>query len=168
MPPEVHYPDLVPPSGWHSAQQGLQVRLVPPRETLADASVAIIVSPLVPRQPLLPPPAQLIEEAIFEEARQRLEIVAQKGPTPDKTATGLAGVSYELQAFVRPLSAPERRIYAMYFDSLCYYGISYLARETAFAQHVNAFWTTARSIRPFRGRVLHPTGPSPLAALYSD
>jgi hypothetical protein len=168
VPPEVHYPDLTPPSGWHSAIQGLQVRLVPPGATIADSDVVIIVSPLVPRQPLLPSPADLIEEAIFAESRQRLEVVAHKGPTADRTLSGLAGVAVELQAFVRPFSAPERRIYAMYADNVCYYAVSYLAREATFAAHVAAFWATARSIRPFRGRVLHPTGPSPLAVLYSD
>ncbi len=168
MPPEVHYPDLTPPSGWTAATQGLQVRLVPAGDTLADADVAIIVSPLVPRQPLLPPPEKLIEEALFAESRQRLEITAQSGPKPEKTVSGLAGVAVEVEGYVRPASAPERRIYVMYADSLCYYGVSYLARATQFDAHVADFWATARSIRPFRGRLLPPTGPSPLAMLYSE
>jgi hypothetical protein len=168
VPPDVHYPDLVPPSGWSAALQELQVRLVPPGATLADADVAIVVSPLVPRQPLLPPPDKLIEEAIFAESRQRLEVVAQKGPTPQKATSGLAGVAYELEAFVRPLSAPEKRVYVMYADALCYYAVSYLARATAYEAHLAAFWATARSVRPFRGRLLQPTGPSPTALLYGD
>jgi hypothetical protein len=168
VPPELHYPDLIAPTGWQSALQGLQVRLVPPGDTLADADVAIIVSPLVPRQPLLPPPAEVIEDAIFTESRQRLEVTSQKGPIPEKTTSGLVGVAYEVEGFVRPVSAPERRIYAMYADSLCYYAVSYLARATAFAAHVQTFWAAARSIRPFRGRVLPPTGPSPTAVLYSE
>lgn len=168
VPPDVHYPDLTPPVGWQSALQGLQVRLVPPGETLADADVCIIVSPLVPRQPLLPPPAQLIEEVLFTEARQRLEIVSQKGPSPDKTLGGMAGVCFEVECYVRPASPRERRVYVMYSDAVCYYAISLLARATVFAQFVQIFWGAARSIRPFRGKLLHPSGPSPTAMLYRD
>ena len=168
MPPDVHYPDLTPPAGWQGALQGLQVRLVPAGETIADADVCIIVSPLVPRQPLLPPPAQLIEETLFTESRQRLEIVSQKGPSPDKTQGGLVGVYFEVECFVRPASPRERRIYVIYSDPICYYGISLLARATVFAQFVQIFWMAARSIRPFRGKLLPPTGPSPTAMLYGD
>ena len=168
MPPEVHYPDLVTPPGWLSGTQGLQVRLVPPRSTLDDADVAIIISPLVPRQPLLPPPSQIIEEAIFAESRQRFEVVSQKGPTPEKSTTGLVGVAYEVLGYPRPRWPREKRNYVMYADSLCYYGISYLAREEVWKQHVEAFWAAARSIRPFRGKIIAPSAPSPIATLYSD
>ena len=168
MPPGIHYPDLVPPPGWVAGAQGLQVRLVPPGETLAGSDCAIIVSPLVPRQPLLPPPEKLVEETLFTEARHRLEITKQKGPTAQKAASGLAGVSYEVDGYVRPRSAPEKRIYVIYSDSLCYYAIAYLARATAFEAHVADFWATARSVRPFRGRAVAPTSASPTATLYSD
>jgi hypothetical protein len=168
MPPEVHYPDLVAPPGWSAGTQGLQVRLVPPGAFLDDADVAIVISPLVPRQPLLPPPAQLIEEAIFTESRRRFEVVSQKGPTPDKTQTGLAGVSYEVVGYPRPRWPREKRNYVIYSDTLCYYAVSYLAREEKWKQHVEAFWAAARSIRPFRGRMLAPTAASPVATLYSD
>jgi hypothetical protein len=168
VPPDVHYPDLTPPTGWDSALQGLQVRIVPPGETLAEADVSIIVSPLVPRQPLLPPPADLIAEALFTESRQRLDIVSQKGPTPDKTLGGLLGVSFEVECYVRPFSPREKRVYVMYSDAICCYAVSYLARAPSFAKHLPAFWAAARSIRPFRGKLLHPSGPSPTATLYSD
>lgn len=164
----MHYPDLRPPAGWVAGKQASQIRLVPPGETLATADVAIIVSPLVARQESLPPPAHLIEEAIFQEARLRLEVTAQRGPSPDKTSGGLAGVAFEIEGYVRPRSAPERRIYVMYFDSLCYYGINYLARASVFATHVETFWAAARSIRAFKGRVVAPTAQSPVATLYAD
>ncbi len=165
---DVRYPDLVPPPTWVGGTQGLQVRLVPPRTSIDDAAVAIVVSPLVPRNPLLPPPDKLIEEAIFTESRRRFEVVSQKGPTAEKTTTGLTGVAYEVLGYPRPRWPREKRIYVMYADSLCYYGISYLAREEVWKDHVDRFWATARSIRPFRGRVIQPSGVSPLATLYSD
>ena len=168
MPPEVHYPDLVAPTGWGSGTQGLQVRLVPPGASVDDASVAIVISPLVPRQPLLPPPDKLIEEAIFAEARRRFEVISQKGPTPEKAASGLVGVAYEVLGYPRPRWPREKRNYVMYSDSLCYYGISYLAREESWKEHIDAFWATARSIRPFRGKILSPTAASPIATLYAD
>ena len=127
-----------------------------------------MISPLVPRQPLLPPPSQLIEEAIFAESRRRFEVVTQKGPTPEKSTTGLTGVAYEVVGYPRPRWPREKRIYVMYADSLCYYGVSYLAREERWKDHVEAFWATARSIRPFRGRILTPTAASPIATLYAD
>jgi hypothetical protein len=46
--------------------------------------------------------------------------------------------------------------------------VSYLAAEQAFERDVQAFWTAAHSMRPFRGQRLAPTAPSPLATLYSD
>jgi hypothetical protein len=168
MPPEVHYPDLVAPLGWLSGRQGLQVRFVPPDAPADDPDVTIVVSPLVPRQPLLPPPDQVIEEAIFAEERQRFEIITKKGPFSEKTASGLTGVSFEVLGYPRPRWPREKRLYVMYADEICYYAVSYLAREASFSTHVETFWVAARSLRPFRGRLVPPTGPSPTATLYSD
>jgi hypothetical protein len=168
MPPEALYPDLVAPTGWTAGAQGMQVRLVPPGARVDDADVAIVISPLVPRQPLLPPPEKLIEDAISAESRTRFEVTSKKGPTADKTASGLGGVWFEIGGYPRPRWPREKRIYVMYADSLCYYGISYLAREDRWKEHAERFWAAARSIRPFRGRVLKPTAASPIATLYAD
>jgi hypothetical protein len=56
----------------------------------------------------------------------------------------------------------------MLADALCYYAVSYLAWQETFTTHVDAFWATARSVRPFRGRHLPPSGPSPDALIYQD
>lgn len=168
MPPELHYPDVVTPTGWSYFRQGWQVRVVPPGRSLDDAEAMIVVSPLAPRLPQLPEPDQVVENAIFAEARQRFEVVSQKGPTPQKSIGGLAGVSYEVVGYLRPRFPTEKRIYVCYADALCYYAISYLATEAAYDQHAEVFWKAAWSMRPFRGQHLKPTAPSPIATLYSD
>lgn len=168
MPPDVHYPDLQPPAGWPYFRQELQIRIVPPGTTLDSAEATIVVSPLVPRQESTPPPAELIEGALFAEERERFEIVSRKGPSAEKAASGLEGVSYDVVGFVRPRSPNERRLYVMYADDLCLYAVSYLAWERTFDLHLDAFRQTARSVRPFRGSLMMPTGQSPVAVLYSD
>jgi hypothetical protein len=168
VPPEVHYPDLHPPAGWPYFRQELQIRLVPPGNTLDSADSTIVVSPLVPRQPTTPSPEELIEAALFAEERERFEIVTRKGPEKVKAASGLEGISFEVLGFVRPRSPNERRLYVMFADEICLYAVSYLAWERSFDRHLAAFWETARSLRPFRGTLLYPTGMSPLATLYSD
>ncbi len=168
MPPDVHYPDLVTPAGWPYFRQGLQIRVVPPDTTPETAEAAIVISPLVPRAPTTPSPAELIEAAIFEEERQRLEIVEQKGPQATRADSGLEGVFYEIAGYVRPRAPLERRIYVMFQDDLCCYGVSYLAWDATYATHLAAFWSAARSVRPFRGRHVPPSGPSPLAIIYGD
>jgi hypothetical protein len=168
VPADVFYPDLTAPAGWPYHRQGLQIRVVPPGATLDTAEATIVISPLVARLPTTPPPEELVENAIFAEQRLRLEVSAQKGPTKAKAASGLEGISLEITAFVRPAAPIERRVYVMYADALCYYAVSYLAWEATFERHVEAFWATARSVRPFRGRHLAPSGPSPLGMLYSD
>src|SRR5262245_46278286 len=99
----------------------------------------------------MPPPAELVEAAILTEARQRLEIVTQRGPEATRADSGLAGIFYDVTGYVRPRSPIERRLYVMLSDELCHYSVSYLAYEEAFEEHVATFWKTARSIRPFRG-----------------
>lgn len=168
MPPDVFYPDLTAPPGWPYYRQGLQIRVVPPGATLDSAEATIVVSPLVPRQPSTPPPEELVEDAIFAEQRARLEVTDRKGPTKLKAASGLEGIALEIVGFVRPTGPVERRAYVMYGDALCYYAVTYLAWEQTFARHVEAFWTVAKSVRPFRGRHIAPSGPSPLGMLYSD
>jgi hypothetical protein len=168
VPPELHYPDVATPVGWPYFRQGLQIRLVPPGRNLDDAETMIVISPLVPRQDGLPPPDKLIEAAIFAEARQRFEVVSQKGPAAVASQAGLEGVSYEVLGYVRPRFPREKRIYVMFADPICYYAVSYLATEPAFERDAAIFWKTARSMRPFRGHKLAPSGPSPLATIYSD
>jgi hypothetical protein len=164
----VHYPDLQPPAGWPYFRQDLQIRIVPPGTTLDSAEATIVVSPLVPRQPTTPSPEELIEAALFAEERERLEIVSRAAPQPFKADSGLAGVSLEVVAFVRPRAPNERRRYVMVADELCLYAVSYLAWERTFEHHLEAFVEMARSLRPFRGALLMPTGQSPVALLYSD
>jgi hypothetical protein len=168
VPPDVHYPDLAPPAGWPYFRQDLQIRIVPPGTTPDSAEATIVVSPLVPRQATTPPPGELIEEALFHEERERFEIVSRKGPDKVKAASGLEGVAVEVVGFVRPRSPHERRLYVMYGDEICLYAVSYLAWDRAFDRYVEAFRETARSVRPFRGTLLHPTGQSPVALLYRD
>jgi hypothetical protein len=159
----IHYPDLTPPPEWTQVHVGLQVRLVPPGETAASSAAAIVISPLVPRQPNIPPPEKLIEEAIFYEAREHFEVQEQKGPTTVKSAAGLAGVSFDVVGYPRPAFPRERRVYVMYADALCYYGVSYVAAEDAFAKHEKLFWAVAKSVRPFHGSVIKPEIASPHA-----
>ena len=166
--PDVHYPDLVTPTGWPYFRQGLQIRVVPPESTLETAEATIVISPLVPRMPTMPSPEALVDAALLEEARQRFEIEGRKGPDRARSDGGLDGISLEVTGFVRPNSPLERRLYVMYADTLCFYAVSYLAWAETFATHLEAFWATARSLRPFRGRHLPPTGPSPDANIYGD
>jgi hypothetical protein len=164
----VHYPDVTAPPGWPYFRQALQIRVVPPGATPDTAEATMVISPLVPRLASTPPPAELVEAALFAEQRARLELTEQKGPAKLKAASGLEGISFEVAGFVRPMAPIEKRIYVMYADALCYYAVSYLAWEQTFARHVDAFWAMARSVRPFRGRQIPPSGPSPLALLYND
>jgi hypothetical protein len=168
VPPDVHYPDLVTPAGWPYFRQGLQIRVVPPERTLETAEATIVVSPLVPRLPSMPSPRELVEAALLEEARQRFEVEGRAGPEPARSDAGLEGISLEVSGHVRPAGPPERRIYVMYADALCFYAVSYLAWAATYATHLDAFRATARSVRPFRGRHLPPTGPSPDALIYRD
>jgi hypothetical protein len=157
----IHYPDLTPPPGWTHFRLGLQVRLIPPGTTADTSVAAIVISPLVPRQPNIPPPEKLIEEAIFYESREHFEVEEQKGPSSIKSASGLAGVSYEVVGYPRPAFPRERRLYVMYADALCYYGVSYLAQEDAFGKYDKLFWTVAKSVKPFQGAVVAPEVGSP-------
>ncbi len=165
--PELYYPDLTPPAGWHHVRNGLQVRLLPPGSRAENPPATIIVSPLVPRHPTLPPPAELIEHAIFAEARQAFEVSSQKGPTPARSADGLVGVSFEVQGHPRPRFPEERRIYVVLSDASCYYALSYVAALDTFAEHLPAFQATVQSVRAFRGKVIPPENTSPLL-IYTD
>ena len=168
MPPEVHYPDLVTPAGWPYFRQGLQIRVIPPERTLDSAEATIVISPLVPRLPSMPPPAELIEAAVAEEERLRFAISRRTGPDPARSDAGLEGIALELAGYVRPAGPPERRLYVMLADALCYYAVSYLAWESTWAQHLEDFNATVRSVRPFRGRHIAPSGPSPDALIYGE
>ena len=144
--PELAYPNLVPAPGWTGYRAGTQQRYLPPGTDPRTARVAIIVSPLVPRTPRLPPPAELIAEALAaEEKASGVTVIERIGPRPVRADAGLPGVS--LIARVRGATGVERRIYVMYEDPGCYYGISYLAAEDAYAAHEAEFWKMAGTIR---------------------
>ena len=162
MPPQLEYPDLVPPKDWTYFRAGPQVRLIPPGTTAQTATVTIIVSPVVPRLPQMPAVPQLIEMAIEAEARVQFEITAKTGPTPISTTTGLDGVFYDVSGYARPANPMERRIYVMYSDDKFLYGISYLTSPAAFDDHAATFWAVAKSIKPFTGRPAPAGAPPPL------
>lgn len=131
--------------------------MMPPGLPPEGAPLAIVVSPLVGRQPKLPPPELLIQMALEAEAKVAFEITQQLGPTAIATATGLAGVSFDVTGYVRPAGAVERRIYVMLADQVCCYGLTYLAQGDAlFAHHLAAFWAVVQSVRPFEGKVGAP------------
>lgn len=156
MPPTLHYPDLTPPAGWTYVRQGSQIRLAPPGTPHALATAAIIVSPLLARHERLPPPAELIAMAITVEEKNSLQISRRLGPMATKTDSGLQGIYFEIWGFTGPNRPEEHRLYVLFADALCYYGINYVASVAAFAEHEATFWATARSIQPFRGRVAPP------------
>ena len=185
MPPVLHYPDLgAPPPGWTYARAGSQLRLSPPGSSNAEAgSAAIVISPLVARDADrdqrhgLPAIDRLIEMAIETEEKLGLEVLERRGPNAMRTTTGLVGCSYEVRA-QRPPPSPEaaapalveRRLYVMYSDALCCYGIHYLADETVYETHLKLFLDAARSLKPFSGRVTAPAaaaGPADERSLQS-
>jgi hypothetical protein len=168
VPSGVQYPDLQPPPRWNHFRQGLQVRLIPPEARPEDAPASIVVSPLVPRLPHLLPIDKLVEAAIFAESRQRFEVLSQKGPQKAKAEAGLTGVIYEIHGYPRPQFPREKRIYVMYADEVCYYGLSYLAAEAAYDAHLQTFWAVAGSVRPYQGRLVVAQGASPLGAMYQE
>jgi len=152
----LHYPDLVAPSGWSYFRVAAQVRLIPPGAHAETAEATIIISPLVPRTPALASPEKLIEEALDAEIRFRFEPIARGATKPVQAASGLAGMSLEVSGYARPRALTEKRIYVVYADDVCFYGINYLASDTGYVQHLDTFWRVARSVKPFRGRVVHP------------
>lgn len=161
------YPELVPPEGWTYVQQGSQIRLLPPGSAAAQAEASIVVAPLLGKHERLPALDKLIELALDTECQVRFTLRERGASRQVASDTGLHGVSLEVSGYARPDGPPERRIYVLYGDAQCVYGISYLAREDAFARHLDTFWATARSLRPFTGRVLSPpqldpTEPSPV------
>jgi hypothetical protein len=169
-PPTLHYPDIVPPPDWTYFRVGPQIRLIPPGTRRDTATAAIIISPLVPRQPQMPAPEVLIPMAIEAEAKVSFEITAQAGPTPVETATGLSGASFDVSGYARPSGPVEHRLYVMLADPLCYYGVSYLANQAASGEHVAAFWSVVQSVRPFDGRIApdQPRPPVPLLPFNDD
>jgi hypothetical protein len=169
VPSAALYPDLVPPRGWNPYRQGFQIRLVPPGGEPEVAEATIVVSPIVPRHPQLPAPEKLVETAIFTEARQRFEVLEQKGPLKAKSDHGLEGVLYEVYGYPRPKQPRERRLYVLLADKVCYYSLSYLGSETGYAKHVDVFWAVVASVRPFQGTVRHPDySASPLALMFRE
>lgn len=157
----LHYPDIVAPAGWSYFRVAAQVRLIPPATRADTAEAVIIVSPLVPRTPALPKPDQLIEEALDAEIRLRFEPTVHGSFKTAKSDSGLAGVSLEVTGYARPRALTERRVYVVYADDLCVYGVSYLASDTAYAQHLDTFWRVAKSVKPFRGKMVQPAAWTP-------
>lgn len=162
MTPQLEYPDLVPPPAWTYFRAGPQIRLIPPGTRADTSPVAIIVSPIVPRAPQMPAPAQLIAMALEAEAKVSFTITEQRPATAVETTTGLAGVACEVTGHARPDRPMERRIYVLYADDRFLYGINYLASPDAYDDHVATFWAVAASIRPFDGRAVPAPPPPPL------
>lgn len=161
MPPALHFPDLAaPPAGFTYARVGSQVRLTPPGNGEGAEGAAIVISPLVARQKEMPSIDRAIVAAIEAESRVRLHVLTRSGPSPLRTTTGLAGCSFELHGELRDASGTwiERRVYIMYTDALCYYGIHYVAGEAVYEKYLKPFLEAARSLRPFQGRVLGQAG----------
>ena len=166
----LHYFDFEPPPEWSGFRKGAQIRLIPPFTHPDDAKVAIVVSPLVPRSEALPPAATLIQQTLdAETALYASRVRTQNGPMPTRSDHGLAGIYYDVVIDAGPASGPDggasiesatsdRRLYVMLVDELCYYGLSYIAQEAVFAEHVETFWRAVRTIKPFLGKIALPVG----------
>ena len=155
----LRYPDLTAPTGWSSFSLPPQVRLVPPGTSKETARATMLVSPIVPRTPAMPPPDELIRQAIAMEVKLRLDIVEISPTEKPPSDHGLDGAAVHLRGTERESFHEQRRIYVIYFDERFLYGINFLGFGAAYDEHLDIFWKTARTIRPFRGRVLKPTTP---------
>lgn len=155
MLPVLLYPEIAPPPGWTARPYGSQIRLSPPE----GEGAAIYLGPLVGRHERLPPPERLIELALALEEETRFTVTRRGAALPVESEGGLRGVSLEVDGYVRPGAPPERRVYVVYGDARCCYGLSYAAPLEAFPVHEGAFWALARSLRPFAGEVLAPPEP---------
>lgn len=161
MPTALHYPDLAaPPTGWTYCRVGSQIRLTPPGNGEGAQGAAIVIAPLVARQKDLPSIERAIATAIETEAHTRLTLLERSAPVATRTTTGLAGCSVEVRAELRDAEPGklERRVYIMYTDALCYYGISYVAGDAVYEKYLKLFLETAKSMKPFQGRVKGPAG----------
>jgi len=165
----IHYPELIPPVGWKTAKMGTLVQYLPPEETADLPRVSIYVSPLIARHAGLPSPDRLIAKAIEAEVARRIQLTDFREPVPFFTDTGLSGLCVEISCVVLATKARERRQYMMFSDDLCYYGINYIAAPDVYLDHLAQMQTTARSIRPFKGRVIPGTeAAAVLQRQYSD
>lgn len=154
---QLHYFDFVPPPRWNGFRVARQVRLCPP-ETRPEAAVnVIVVSPLVPRSPTLPSAVELHEQKLaYETGLTGAKILSKNGPVPTKSDYGLAGMYFEETLDIPVQSA--RRVSVLLVDEICLYNLSYGASIEAFDKHIEDFWTSVRTIKPFSGRVITPTG----------
>ncbi len=154
---QLHYFDFVPPPRWNGFRIERQVRLCPPETHPNDAVNVIVVSPLLPRSPSLPSAKELHERKLaFETQLTGAKILSQNGPVPTKSDFGLAGMYFEDLLDLPVQSA--RRISVLLVDELCLYNLSYGASVEAFDTHIEAFWTSVRTIKPFRGKIFAPSG----------
>ncbi len=147
----LHYPDLIPLTGWTGYRAGTQQRYIAPEDTPELARRAIIVSPLLPRSDRLPSAQALIEQTLAAEVKLNgLEILESHGPAPISVSSGLSGVKFEVRvrAGGSQKAAVEQRIYVLLVDDDYYYGINYLAAEDIFDEHQAAFWQMVDTIRP--------------------
>lgn len=154
---KLFYPDLDPAPGWPGFRAGTQMRLIPPDTPPQQAEAAIIVSPLLARSNVLPGPAKLIEQTLAAELQGgEIELVDKSGPVVFEATSGLEGLFFEVR--LRGRTGVEQRIYLLLVDELCYYGINFLASEAVFHTYEEAFWTMAKTIRPFKGKIAAPDG----------
>jgi hypothetical protein len=151
------FPDLTAPPGWIGVPFPPQVRLIPPGTTMQTAKATIIVSPIAARTPQMPPPAQLVQAAVEAESARSLDVLEQSGPEKAPSDAGLDGIAFTLRAREQGQNADQGRIYVIYHDDSFLYGINYMAFGATYTEHLATFWKVARSIRPFRGRVVPPS-----------
>ena len=168
MPQPLHHPELTTPPGWTRSPHLTQIRFLPPGEPPDAPTAAIYLSPLVGRHAQLPSMERLMAQAIEVEREARLTLTDFREPRPVTTQSGLHGICVELSCTVRDTQVKEQRVYVMYADAVCYYGLTYIAAPAVFATHLPAFWAVAGSLLPFKGRVVTPAAQAAKAVSHYD
>lgn len=154
MAQTLHYPDLTAPPDWARSPHATQIRFVPPGQSSESPAVAIYLSPLLARHSQLPSLERLLAQTIEYERDARLILNDFREPVAVSADSGLVGICVELACTVRSTHATERRLYVMYSDPTCYYGITYIAAPELYETHLSVFRFVARSLLPFKGRVV--------------
>ena len=148
------YPDLgAAPRGWTRGQVGATLRLVPPGADLDRSRAAMIVSALVPCDPLAASPAALVERALAREVHGAgAEILYQSDPSPYQTTSGLQGVRVEATIQRTSDQQIERSALVLLQDRAWVYCFTYIADEDVYEHFRDTFNQVAASILP------HPAG----------
>jgi hypothetical protein len=138
------YPDVLVPPDWTGFPAGSQLRLIPPGMAPEDATATIVVSHVVDRRPESPPAAALVVRAIASETG--FTVTARSGPTPGETGAGITGIGVDVTG--TSARGTERRLYVVLTHEQRDYGVTYLATEAAFPDHVAAFWIVVQGLQP--------------------